>query len=322
MSAGKAGLELHDFEPGLAGFRRDVLEGLRQSPQKTLPCKYFYDLEGSRLFDRICALDAYYPTRAEWAIMAERAGEMCAWLGPGCLIIEYGSGSSEKIRALLDELEAPAGYVPIDISREYLRQCAADLRGAYPGLRVAPVCADYAEAFTLPDIPAQRKAVYFPGSTIGNLHPPEAQAFLERIAEVCEPGGALLIGVDLVKDAAILEAAYNDPEGVTAAFNRNILARINRELGGDFDLSLFEHRAFWNAAESRIEMHLESLADQAAGIGGEAIPFRAGETIHTECSYKYTIGGFRALAEEAGFRHERMWTDPGGLFSVHALTAA
>ncbi|HVF11165.1 MAG TPA: L-histidine N(alpha)-methyltransferase, partial [Abditibacteriaceae bacterium] len=250
-------IDFHDFEPQADCFREEVLHGLQQ-PQKELPCKYFYDERGSHLFDQICRLEEYYPTRTELAIMQEHAGAMAQLLGRGCLLIEYGSGSSLKTRVLLDHLAAPAAYVPIDISRAHLMRSAGRLAAAYPGLKVLPVCADYTTDFTLPTChrPIARKAVYFPGSTIGNFDPTQAQNFLCHIAEICGVGGGLLIGIDLKKDACILEPAYNDARGVTAAFNLNLLRRINRELGADFQLDRFQHYAFYNEELGRIEMHL------------------------------------------------------------------
>lgn len=315
-------LVLHDFAPERERFRRDALAGLRSEP-KTLPCKYLYDEEGSRLFERICELEEYYPTRTELAIVREHGPAMARSLGPHCLLVEYGSGSSAKTRALLDALERPAGYVPVDISREHLLAAAEKVSAAYAELEVLPVCADFTERFPVPApkrSPA-RTAVYFPGSTIGNFAPERAAELLAGVAERCGPGGALLIGIDLAKDRATLERAYDDREGVTAAFNRNLLARMNRELDADFDLARFAHRAVYDAGAGRVEMHLESLEAQTVCVGGERVAFREGETVCTEHSHKYTLEGFAALAERAGFRVERVWTDPEGLFSVQYLEA-
>jgi dimethylhistidine N-methyltransferase len=308
---------LSDSRPKSDGFCNEVLRGLRQQ-QKEIPSKYFYDERGSRLFDRICELEDYYPTRTETAIMREHVAEMIELLGPSCLLIEYGSGSSTKARILLDHLREPAAYVPVDISCEHLLRMAADLRQVYPGLRVLPVCADYTAHFELPDRDGAvaRSAVYFPGSTVGNFHPEQARGFLRHVAEVAGPGGALLIGVDLKKDPRILETAYNDREGVTAAFNLNVLARINRELGAEFDLDAFRHHAFYNEDHGRIEMHLVSLRAQTVHVGDVAIAFREGETIFTESSYKYDRDEFARLVEHAGWSVERVWTDAHGLFSV------
>ncbi|HVH06127.1 MAG TPA: L-histidine N(alpha)-methyltransferase [Myxococcota bacterium] len=312
-------LELCDLSPERERFLSDVLEGLTRSA-KTLPCKYFYDARGSALFDRICTLPEYYPTRTELAILRRHAGAMAAAIGPRCLLVEYGSGSSTKTRLLLDRLADPAAYVPVDISREHLLQSAAALAAHYPRLRVIPVCADFTRPFALPDVPDAARAVgYFPGSTIGNFAPADARKFLADVAEQCGPGGALLIGVDLTKPRSVLEPAYDDARGVTAEFNRNLLRRANRELGADFDLAAFDHRAFWNASLGRVEMHLVSRRDQVVRIAGQAIPFAKGESIHTENSHKYELAGFAALAAAAGFTVERAWIDDAKLFSVQLL---
>jgi dimethylhistidine N-methyltransferase len=300
-----------------AGFLQEVVRGLQQ-PQKSLPCKLFYDERGSRLFDRITELDEYYPTRTELAIMEQHVGEMTTLLGSGCLLVEYGSGSSTKTRLLLDRLEAPAGYVPIDISAEHLARSAAALTAEYPHLEVLPVCADYTRPFDLPtpSRPAARSAVYFPGSTIGNFEPEAARRFLAGAAGLAGPKGALLIGVDLKKDPQLLHDAYNDRLGVTAQFNLNILAHLNAAIR----LDAFRHYAFYNPTFGRIEMHLVSLEDQQIRLGGGAILFRAGESIWTESSYKYRPDEFEALAAAAGWRVECVWTDPRALFSVQYLT--
>ena len=302
-------------------FLSDVLEGLRR-PQKTLPAKYFYDEVGSQLFETICELEEYYPTRTEMAIMERYIDEIVALLGPRCLLIEYGSGSSLKTRILLDRLVDPAGYVPIDISGDFLQDVAANLSADYPDLRIEPVVADYTRPFALPDIqpPPRRRVVYFPGSTIGNFEPAGAIHFLTRAAQVCGPGGGLLIGVDLQKDIQVLEAAYDDARGVTAAFNKNMLSRINRELGADFDLEGFDHRALYNRNEGRIEMHLVSQQAQSVTISGRRIDFERCETIHTENSYKYAPAQFGRLAARAGFVQEHVWTDEASYFSVQYLT--
>jgi dimethylhistidine N-methyltransferase len=308
--------------PGTERFLTDVLDGLRR-PVKELPCKYFYDEFGSRLFDRICELDEYYLTRTETGIL-RHAPEMAALLGPACLLVEFGSGSSLKTRLLLDHLPRPAAYVPVDLSREHLLRSAADLRLRYPGLEVLPLCADFTGDLDLPAprrAPA-RRAVYFPGSTIGNFGPTEAQLLLRRIARLCGPGGALLLGTDLRKDPRILEAAYDDRAGVTRDFNLNLLRRINRELGADFDLSAFRHRAVYNRTLGRVEMHLVSLREQAVRLDGTVIPFAEGESIRTECSYKYDLEQFRGQAAAAGFEVARVWTDERRLFAVQYLTVA
>jgi dimethylhistidine N-methyltransferase len=313
---------VRDFGPGPDRMRAEVLAGLRRR-RKRLPCKYFYDARGSLLFDQICELDEYYLTRTELAIMHAHAGEMAAAIGGSALLIEYGSGSSTKTRVLLDHLREPAAYVPIDISGEHLRLSAGSLAAAYPGLDVLPVCADYTTRFHLPEPDEQpaRRIVYFPGSTIGNFEPADALAFLRGIARVCGPGGGLLIGVDLKKDPAVLHAAYNDARRVTAAFNLNLLARLNRELGADFDLSAFAHYAFYNPRRGRIEMHLLSQRRQEVNLGGETIEFAEGESVFTESSYKYTPADFAALAREAGFTAQQVWTDRDHRFSVQYLVA-
>lgn len=297
-----------------------MLQGLQKSPKELLS-KYFYDDVGSQLFDQICELDEYYPTRIELSIMQERIAEMVSLFGPNCLLIEYGSGSSTKTRLLLDSLQNPAGYVPIDISKDHLLRSAAALTLAYPELEVLPVCADYTSDFAIPAPakPVFRRVGYFPGSTIGNFDPEPAKRFLKKIARACR-GGGLLIGVDLKKDFALLHRAYNDQQGVTAQFNRNILVRINQELDANFQLDRFGHYAFYNPTESRIEMHLVSLANQVVRLGDVEIPFKLGESIWTESSYKYTLDEFAQLAATAGFTVERVWTDPQELFSVQYLT--
>jgi L-histidine Nalpha-methyltransferase len=313
--------ELFDLAPERDRFLADVLAGL-SARRKTLPCKYFYDERGSALFDRICELDEYYPTRTELDILRRHVAAMAAALGPRCLIVEYGSGSSTKTRLLLERLDDPAAYVPVDISREHLLRSAAALAARHPRLRVIPVCADFTRPFGLPGVPGTlRRVAYFPGSTIGNFAPADARSFLSHVAHQCGSGGALLIGVDLRKPRAILEPAYDDARGVTAEFNRNLLRRINRELGADFDPSGFDHRAFWNTDEGRVEMHLVSRREQHVRLAGRAFRFSRGETIHTENSYKYDLSGFAKLAGAAGFEVERVWTDDALLFSVQLLRA-
>lgn len=316
-------LPLIDLHPPAATFLEEVLAGLAQAP-RSLPCKYFYDAFGSQLFDRICELDEYYPTRTELAIMERHVREIVTCLGPRCLLVEYGSGSSLKTRILLDHLEDPAGYVPIDISREHLLQSAAELAATYETIPVLPVCADYTQDVEVPRPGGHvgRVVVYFPGSTIGNLTPAQARSFLQRIAGVGGPGGGLLIGVDLKKDVDVLWAAYNDAQGVTAAFNKNLLTRINRELGADFDVDRFEHEAVYDPAHGRVEMRLVSTVDQEVHLAGRTIPFRKHERIVTEYSYKYSPGDFATLAASAGFAVERVWTDEASLFSVQLLVNA
>ncbi|MCH8805400.1 MAG: L-histidine N(alpha)-methyltransferase [Planctomycetes bacterium] len=317
----KRRVQLVDFEPCEGGFLRDVLDGLGQTP-KTLPCKYFYDERGSRLFDAICELDEYYLTRTEIAIMRDNGRAIGRAIGPGCCLVEFGSGSSVKTRLLLDHLDDPVACILIDISRKHLLESAAELADQYPDLQVIAVCADFASNCELPcpRRAAARRAVYFPGSTIGNFRPADAEQLLRRIARIVGRGGGLLIGADLKKDRETLERAYNDRAGVTSAFNLNLLHRINRELGADFDLDAFRHRATYNAAHGRIESHLVSRRAQTVRLNGSVFRFERGETIHTESSHKYSLDGFRALADRAGFDVQDVWTDERGLFSVQYLT--
>ena len=301
-------------------FLTDVLDGL-SLPKKRLPSKYFYDSAGSKLFDRITELDEYYLTRTELAIMRAHVGAMARRCGPGCLLIELGAGSLVKARLLLDQLDRPAGFVPVDVSGEHLRSAAAELAGDYPELEVRPVVADFMRSFDLPLIPAERRVVYFPGSTIGNFDPSEADALFRRIARLVGPGGGLLLGVDLRKDPAIVEPAYNDARGVTAAFNRNLLTRINRELGADFDLARFRHLSFFNIERSRIEMHLVSAGDQQVRIGDRTFAFRTGESIRTENSYKYDVDELIERAAGCGLDAEETWTDENRYFAVMYLSA-
>ena len=304
-------------------FLNEVLAGLAK-PQKQIPAKFFYDSRGCELFDAICELPEYYLTPTETAMMQQSAAEMVQLLGRGCLLIEYGSGTSRKTRILLERLHPPA-YMPIDIACEQLRASSRDLAQAFPGMQVIAVCADYSEPIELPVcvLPGlKRRVIYFPGSTIGNFTKAETVVFLKRALRVVGPGGAMLVGVDLRKPQARLDAAYNDSRGVTAEFNLNLLARINRELKGDFRLENFRHCAFYNEGEGRIEMHLESLIAQQVAIQGRRFDFSAGETIHTENSYKYSVNEFQQLARQAGFEPSRAWTDAQQLFSVHYLNAS
>lgn len=314
---------LHDYEPRGDTMREEILEGLR-APRKTLPCKYFYDARGSQLFEQICDLPEYYLTRTELAIMETHAADMAAALGPRILLVEPGSGSSVKTRLLLDKLSEPRAYVPVDISREHLVHAADRLNRRYPALEVLPVCADFSQPFALPapHRAAARTVIYFPGSTIGNFEPATAVQLLEWLRRLAGRDGGLLIGVDLQKDPAILERAYNDAAGVTAAFNLNLLRRLNSELDSDFDLSRFRHRAVYNRAEGRIEMHLVSLNNQAVTIADETIRFRADEIVVTEYSYKHTLPGFAALAVQAGWSVQKVWTDDRRWFSVQYLTVS
>ena len=308
--------------PADAGVRGDVLRGLLGTP-KTLPPKLFYDDAGARLFEQICTLDEYYLPRAELAILRERAAEIAALAGPRCVLVEYGSGAAVKVRLLLDSLDRPLAFIPIDISGEQLERAAADLRAAYPLLSVLPVCADFTSPVVLPAVtPRARRIAFFPGSTIGNFHPKEAASFLRRIRGTVGHDGALVLGVDRRKDLRTLHAAYNDAAGVTAAFNLNVLARLNRELHATFDLSRFVHRAFFNDGASRIEMHLESVADQIVCVDGVPIEMARCETIWTECSYKYDRPMLERLVAAGGFSLTRLWTDERERFWVAFLDAA
>ncbi len=318
MESERRAIEVHDLSPPKPDLVEEVLRGLSVRP-RALPCKLFYDEMGSALFDRICELPEYYPTRTETAILESKGQDIAAAIGPGAIVIEFGSGSSRKTRLLLDVLVEPAGYVPIDISREHLERSAMALAQDYPDLHILPVCADYTRSVSLPPLVDRvaRRVVFFPGSTIGNFEPDEVVLFLRRVHRLVGRRGGLLIGVDLKKDKEILEAAYDDAEGVTAAFNRNVLVHLNRELGADFDVGAWDHRAFYDERRGRIEMHLVSSRAQSVTIGGRRIDFEEGETIHTENSYKYSIDEFITLARRAGFRSARVWTDDATLFGVH-----
>lgn len=314
-------LNVANEEPALGDFSSDMLAALQSRPRGLSP-KYFYDEIGSALFDRICALPEYYPTRTELALLAAHAAEIADQMGPRAEIVEFGAGSLHKIRLLLDVMDRPLRYVPIDISAAHLSASAAQLQRDYRGLSILPVVADYTAGFSLPakESGGGRRVGFFPGSTIGNLHPADALKFLRQAARSLR-GGALLIGVDLIKDPSVLHAAYNDSKGVTAAFNLNLLARANRELEADFDLSRFIHGAFYNAPLQRVEMHLISRAAQQVHVCGECFDFEEGETLHTENSYKFTVEGLRALAVRAGFEPGQVWVDPEKLFSLHWLKA-
>ena len=299
-------------------FREDVIAGL-SLPRKTLPPKYFYDAAGSRLFERICRLPEYYVTRAELSLTRKNLSSITRFAGTGCELIEYGSGESLKTRLLIRALR-PSAYLPIDISRSALDLAVAKMKKEFPWLPVVPVVGDFSRPLRIPATSARSKrVVYFPGSTIGNLTPDEAHAFL---AMNRAQAAKMLVGVDLRKDANVLHAAYNDSRGVTAAFNLNLLKRMNRELGADFDLGRFAHYAFYDPSLGRIEMHLVSLARQSVRIGADRFSFDVGESIHTENSYKYSIEGFAALAGRAGFTLQKTWTDAKGLFALHALKAS
>jgi dimethylhistidine N-methyltransferase len=300
-----------------------VLDGLSH-PQKRLAAKYFYDTRGSEIFEEITELEEYYPTRTEIGILEARATSIAALAGPGVVLIEPGAGATRKVRILLDALEAPAAFMPADISGEHLVAAAGQLALDYPHIPIIPVIADYTRGFDLP-LPAgaetAKRVVFFPGSTIGNFDRSEAAVFLRRMADLVGSGGGVIVGADLKKDPAVLVAAYDDAKGVTAAFNKNLLVRMNAELAADFDLDAFRHRAIWNEAKGRIEMHLESLRAQDVTIDGRRFAFDVGETIHTENSHKFTIAEFQAMAKTSGLSPRAAWTDPRERFSVHYLEA-
>jgi len=308
------------FDPQTEAFARDVIDGLSR-PRKALSPKYFYDDAGSELFVDITRLPEYYPTRTELGILTDRAAEIAALIPPEAAIVEFGAGAATKIRILLGA-RAVAAYVPVDISGDFIAGQAEALRRDFPALAVHPVAADFTAAFALPEAVRELPKVgFFPGSTLGNFEPQQAHHFMTSARDILGRGARMIIGVDLEKDETVLVPAYDDAAGITARFNLNLLTRINRELGGDFDLNAFAHRAIYNRDEHRIEMHLVSLRDQTVQLLGHAFGFRDGETIHTENSYKYSLARFRALAQATGWRPTRCWTDAEAMFSVHALEA-
>jgi dimethylhistidine N-methyltransferase len=301
------------------GFAQDVIAGLTAMPKRLSP-KYFYDDKGSELFERITAQPEYYPTRTEIGILQENADQIVGLFPPGAALIEFGMGTSTKVRILLKAAHTLSAYVPVDIAAEYLNREAAGVARDFPDLQVLPVAADFMQMFGLPaEIEGKPRVGFFPGSTIGNLEPHEATLFLQRVGKVLGAGATLIVGVDLLKDTKILNAAYNDAAGVTAAFNLNLLTRMNREIGGNFRPECFEHHAVFNSKLNRIEMHLASVKRQKVRVDGETIEFRAGETIHTENSYKYSVDSFRARARGAGWQPIAVWTDEAKFFSIHAL---
>ena len=308
-------------EPAASDFLADAISGLSDEP-RTLPCKYFYDARGAALFQKICELPEYYITRTEIDILDRHRSEIAAQLGPNVELIGLGTGAGTKTRILIEALEKPAVYIPVDISEKQLRQSAAAFHEIFPDLEILPVAADYLQPVVLPSPrrKAARNVIYFPGSTIGNFEPDEAVRFLRRVANVCGGNGGLLIGVDLQKDRRIIEAAYNDSAGVTAEFNLNLLDRANREIGADFDVTHWRHQAIYNSDQGRIEMYLISQATQTVRIGDQQFGFAAGERILTEYSYKYTPEGFAALASRAGLKFQKIWTDDARLFGVFYFT--
>lgn len=312
-----------DREPPRGDFLKDAVEGLSRT-QKALPPKYFYDSHGSHLFDRICETREYYVTRTETALLAEIGPEVSEKAGKSATIVEFGAGSATKVRLLLDALEAPAGYLAIDISAEHVRAATEKLAADYPSIAMGAICADFTQPIEIPeeiDAPEGRRVGFFPGSTIGNFAPAEAANFLESARALLGDGAALLIGVDLKKDPKLLDAAYNDADGVTAAFNLNMLRRLERELGARLSVEDFTHQAFYNEREGRVEMHLKSQRDQTLALDGHAFLLAEGETIHTENSYKYGLAEFQELAARTGFTAASVWTDPDRLFSIHWLEA-
>lgn len=327
MPARQGGTRFMDLAPSQGDFAAAVLDGLSR-PQKSLPCAFFYDELGSALFDRICEQPEYYPTRTEQAILDRVAAPIAALLGPGVQLVELGSGSSRKVRTLLERLVNPLSYVGIDISRDHLRRSCDRLAADYPWLEVMALCADYLQDVPVPPPQAgmpRRRVGFFPGSTLGNFTPAEAEMFLARWRDTLRhggvEGGGMLIGIDLRKDPALLEAAYDDAAGVTAAFNLNLLGRINRELDGTFTPASFRHMALWDAERSCVSMYLVSRRDQIVRAAGQRFAILEGEAIHTEDSHKYSIEGFQALARRAGYRPAAVWTDPNALFSLHWLEA-
>jgi L-histidine Nalpha-methyltransferase len=315
-----AAFRFHDLAPTEESFRDAVIAGLSREP-KALPCKFFYDARGSALFEQICQVPEYYLTRTEIGILERHASDIAERVGPQCRLVELGSGASVKVRILLRALQTPAAYVAIDISREPLREAAAQIAGDFPHVPVVAVCADYTRPFPLPPLPGPpgKRVGFFPGSTIGNFEPDGVVRFLRHCTELLGRGCEMLIGADLKKAPEVLNAAYNDHAGVNAAFNLNLLVRINRELDGDIDVNRFAHVAFYNAEAGRMELYLKSLAEQTITISGRRFEFADGELVHTENSYKYAIDDFRSLAARAGFGVIHTWTDPEELFSVHYL---
>jgi len=307
------------LEPVPSPFEADALAALTAKPKQISP-KYLYDAEGSALFERITELPEYYPTRTELALLREQGGVLAEALGPGCVMVEFGAGSGLKAELLLRSMVAPAGYMAIEISAAALDATYARLHAAFPAMPLQMLEADFVAIERLPaDLPAGRRVGFFPGSTIGNMTPGEAEAFLRSRRRLLGPDGRFVLGVDLAKDPAILVPAYDDAQGVTAAFNRNLIARLNRELGAGLDPAAFRHEARWNPAESRIEMHLVATRPQSGRIGGVRVSFAPGESLHTENSYKYEPRRLQALAEAAGWRVEKLLTDPRGWFGVLLL---
>ena len=317
-------LNFHDLAPVQESFA-DAMKATLSSSDRSIAPKFLYDEAGADLFGQITRTPEYYPTRTETAILTDHAPEMAAAIGPDARLIEFGASSSAKVRILLEALDRPRAYVPIDVSADHLRQVAEGIARDFPALMVVAVCADYTEPFALPTEVMTghgRRVGFFPGSSIGNLEPREAERFLSLWARQLGDEGAMLVGVDLRKDKTVLQRAYDDAQGVTSRFTLNLLARANRELGTDFDLDGFRHDPEWEDDQSRISINLESLKDQTVRLDGETYHIAKGEKIHTEYSYKYTVEGFADLARRAGYAPKAVWTDPGRMFSVHYLEVA
>ena len=314
-------IKFYDAHPGTGDLRREVISGLAASP-KSIPPKFFYDRRGSELFDAICELPEYYQTRTEMGILRNCVAELVEHIGPDCLLVELGSGASKKVRLLLEQLR-PSSYLGVDISKEFLLSSTKTLASDYPWLDVHAACVDFSHTLDIPHCKTfGQKVAFFPGSSIGNFDPDDAIDLLKRVADMMNRNGYLLIGVDLKKDISILNSAYNDAAGVTAEFNLNLLTRIRDELDSDIDPDAFDHRAFYNSARGRIEMHLVSTYPQSIRVEDKVFELSAGETVHTENSYKYTIEEFAELASAAGFHQQQVWTDESSLFSVQLLKTA
>ena len=315
----KAPVDIIDHSPKSANILREVLVGLSKS-QKAIDPKFLYDKKGSEIFEKICHLPEYYPTKAETEILQVNAKEIAELIGSNALIIEPGSGSGDKVRFLLNELDSPEGFVPIEISRDSLLRMVEELDEEFPGLKVIPVCADFTEDLELPislDAQKGRKVIFFPGSTIGNLDPQDAVQFLKKFGKMIDNGGGLLIGVDLKKDKELFELAYDDPQGVTAEFNLNLLNRLNHEVNAAFNIKNFDHKAFYNENLGRVEMHLESKISQLVRVNQTVFRFKEGETIHTENSYKYSVEEFCELCAKAKLKIRKCWKDAAQLFCVY-----
>ncbi len=307
-----------DLHPRVGNRRLEIISGL-QREQKSIDPKYFYNIRGSELFEQITELPEYYPTRTERQILQRDAQAMAGYCGQNCVLIEPGSGSSEKVRLLLDSLR-PAAYVPMDISADFLKQSAVQLAAEYPWLNVQAVCTDFATQEKEPEgLPLGKRVIFYPGSTLGNMKPADAIDFLKNLGHWLKRDGGVLIGIDLHKSTRILEAAYNDEQGITALFNLNLLSNINNITGANFNADHFRHLAFYNEEKYRIEMHLVSTVDQVVELGDTKLRFTRGETIHTENSYKYTLKTFQEIATAAGFAIRSSWSDEQKLFSVHYL---